>query len=262
VRIIAFFIFFLGVSPAFSQILNIERYRLERDTSKTMRIKATGGVNVFNRSASADAPVNLFGYRWDVNSMYQPGKHAYIAISNFDYLRINESDFLNFGLIHGRVVFNREQKSNIEAFLQYSFDNFRGLEPRWIAGSALRYKVVKSEKVTLILGMGAMYEHERWLHPGTRETVEVTFIKSTNYASLRYTINEYLDLNLVNYYQVGFDREEDFFRNRFSGNINLNSRISERFSLTNSLDFSYEDRPIVPITPLIYAFRVGISYDL
>ncbi len=224
-------------------------------------LKATAGLNIYNRSASADAPVNLFGYRWDINSMFHPGKHAYIGISNFDYLRINDSDFLNFGLIHGRAVFNWEKQSNIETFVQYSFDNFRGLEPRWIAGGTLRHRVVSSDKMTLILGLGGMYEHERWFHPTTEESITVNFLKSSNYVSLRYSVNEYVDVNFVNYYQVGFDRAADIFRNRLNGNVNFNTRITSRFSLTNTLDFSYEDRPIVPITQFIYSFRVGVSYD-
>ena len=110
-KTIFLFLFLISFS-SHSQILNIERYRIKSDTSKALVVKATAGLNVFNRSAAADAPVNLFGYKWDINSMYHPGKHAYIFVSNFDYLRINDSDFLNFGLIHGRTVFNYDNKKN------------------------------------------------------------------------------------------------------------------------------------------------------
>ncbi len=87
-----------------AQILNIERSRLEKDTAKVYMLKTNAGLSIFNRSAAADAPVNLFGYNFDVNSIYYPGKHAYMFISKFDYLRINESDFLNFGYLHGGLI--------------------------------------------------------------------------------------------------------------------------------------------------------------
>ncbi|MGY6543633.1 DUF481 domain-containing protein [Arthrospiribacter ruber] len=260
-RLISFlFLFFLSTST-FSQILNIERYRIQSDTAKALAIKATAGLNVFNRSAAADAPVNLFGYKWDINSMYHPGKHSYIFVSNFDYLRINDNDFLNFGLIHGRTVFNYEEKNNIETYIQYSFDNFRGLAPRWIAGGTLRKKIVDSKKLTFVLGLGALYENETWFHPFEENFVNVQFIKNSNYFSIRWTINEYVDFNTVTYYQVGYDRSIQAFRNRVNGNFNLNTKISDRFSFNNSFNFSYEDRPIVPITPFIFAFNTGISYD-
>jgi hypothetical protein len=260
-QLIVFLFIFISFSSQ-SQILNIERYRLQGDSSKVFVAKATAGLNIYNRSAAADAPVNLFGYKWDFNSMYHPGKHAFIFVSNFDYLKINQEDFLNFGLIHGRTVFNFEEKNNIETFVQYSYDNFRGLAPRWIVGGTLRTKVWESERLTLIMGLGGLYENETWEHPFTEENVKVDFFKSSNYVSFRLSINEYVDFNLVNYYQVGYDNSIEAFRNRVNGNLNLNTKITDRFSFTNSFNFSFEDKPIVPITRFIFAFNTGISFDI
>jgi hypothetical protein len=257
---LVFFLFLISFA-SHSQILNIERYRLQGDSSKVFVAKATAGLNVYNRSAAADAPVNLFGYKWDLNMMYHPGKHAYIFVSNFDYLRINEADFLNFGLIHGRTVFNFEEKNNIETFVQYSFDNFRGLAPRWIAGGTFRTKAVESDRLTLILGLGGLYENETWEHPYTKEFVKVDFLKSSNYVSLRLSLNDYVDFNMVSYYQFGYDKSIQAIRNRVNGNLNLNTKITDKFSFTNSFNFSYEDKPIIPITPFIFAFNTGISFD-
>lgn len=256
-----FILLFLISFSSSAQILNIERYRLEKDSTKNLMIKATAGLNIFNRSAAADAPVNLFGYKWDINSMYHTGKHAFILVSNFDYLRINDNDFLNFGLLHGRAVYNREKKMNFETYVQYSFDNFRGLAPRWIAGGTYRNKLVKSERLTLVLGLGALYENETWEDPINEGFVQVSFIKSANYISLRWSINDFVDLNLVNYYQVGYDRDISAFRNRISGTANINTKITDRFSFNNSFEYSYEDKPIVSITPFIFAIRSGISFD-
>lgn len=244
-----------------AQILNIERYRLQRDTTKNFIVKATGGLNLFNRSASVEDPVNLFGYNLDINSLYQPSKHAFIFVTKFDYLKINDSDFLNFGLVHGRVVFNRDNKSHLEAYTQYSFDNFRGLAPRWIVGGTWRNRLINSTKSTLVIGIGALKEWETWQNPLTEEFIEVTFIKSANYLSLRQTLNDYVDLNTVIYFQSGYDSDINSLRNRLSGNINLNTKITDVFSFTNSFEFSYEDKPIVPITPFIFNFRTGISFD-
>ncbi len=255
------FLLFLISFSSFSQILNIERYRLETDSSKNFMAKVTAGVNAYNRSAAAEDPVNLFGYKWDINTMYQKGRHAYVFVSNFDYLKINEDDFLNFGLIHGRAIFDYDKPVNVETYVQYSFDNFRGLEPRWIIGSTFRYEAVNSQRLTLILGVGGLYEKERWFHPNDEDVIRTHFLKSSNYVSMRLSINDFVDLNMVNYYQVGYDREIEAFRNRFNGNLNLNTKITDRFSFTNSFEFSYEDKPIVPITKFIFAFKSGLSFD-
>lgn len=258
---IIFLILFLISFSSFSQILNIERSRLEKDTSKVFLFKTVAGLNVFNRSAAADAPVNLFGYNFDLNALYYPGKHGYMFISKFDYLRINDSDFLNFGYVHARVNWLRERKFNYETFLQYSFDNFRGLDPRWIAGGSVRHNVIKSEKFTLIVGLGGFYERERWIHPFTDEFVEVKLAKSSNYISLRTEINQFVDFNMVNYYQTGYDRSINSFRNRISNSTILNTKLTEKFSITNTFEIAYEDKPIVPITKVVYSFRTGLSIN-
>lgn len=249
--------------PLFSdaQILNIERSRLEKDTTKVFMFKAVAGLNTYNRSAAADDPVNLFGYNLDINALYYPGKHGYMFISKFDYLRINDSDFLNFGMMHGRVNFLRERKVNFETFTQYSFDNFRGLDPRWIFGGSVRHNLIKSEKFTFLFGVGGMYEFEKWQVPNSEEFIETSLFKSSNYITLRASINNFVDLNMVNYYQVGYDRSISAFRNRISNSTILNTKLTEKFSITNTFEISYEDKPVVPITKVIYAFKTGLSIN-
>ncbi len=256
------FVFVLFTAPSVhAQILNIERLRLEKDTTRNFMMKTTLNLNLHNRSAAEDDPVNLFGYTLDANGIYYPGKHAYIVMANFDYLRINENDFLNFGFVHGRMNFFRERDFNYEVFGQYSFDNFRGLDPRWLGGAGIRYSYVHSEAITATIGVGLLYEHEKWKHPHTLEVLEVNLVKSSNYLSFRASINDMVDLNMVGYYQVGYDQSIRRLRNRISGSMILNTRLSQRLSLANSFDLSYENRPIVPVTPLIYAFKTGLSLN-
>ncbi|WP_245189613.1 hypothetical protein [Lunatimonas salinarum] len=98
---------------AYGQILNIERLRMEKDTARHFQFKTTFGLNVYNRSAGVDDPVNLFGYNLDVNAIYYPNEHAYVFVSNFGYLKINDEDFLNFGFVHSRVNFLRDRKGQL-----------------------------------------------------------------------------------------------------------------------------------------------------
>lgn len=253
---------FLGqVQQSGAQILNIERQRLEPDSLKPLVVKATFGINIYNRSAAEDSPVEMRGYNASLNSIYFSNRHTYAAIGQLDYLKINENPFLNFGFIHFRGHFFFKNKSSFEVFNQYSYDNFRGLDPRIIVGAGWRQKLLESDRSILILGMGVLYEWEKWKHPNEDLVVNVNLVKSTNYISYRFNINDYLDFNTITYYQVGYDDELGSLRNRISGVININSKISKRFSLTNSFNFSYEDKPVVPITRFIYQFRTGLSIN-
>lgn len=261
ILLLTFFAVCLSNQSAFGQILNIERLRMEKDTTRNFQFKTTFGLNIYNRSAGAEDPVNLYGYNLDLNAIYYPRQHAFIFVSNFDYLRINDDDFLNFGFVHGRVNFLREKKVNYEVYGQYSFDNFRGLDPRLLVGGSIRIDLLRSDRMTFTLGVGGLQEWESWQHPYQERTVDVSLVKSSNYFSLRATLNEYVDVNLINYYQVGYDRSISDFRQRINSSTIINTKITDRFSLSNSFDISYENRPIVPITNTIFAFRTGLSLN-
>ncbi len=245
---------------AHSQILNIERHRLKADTSNNFLMNLRLGMNLNNRSAAEDAPVNLYGFNSALHAIYRSKNHGYILIGQSDYLRINENTFLNFGFLHGRVNFFRDRALNYELFTQASYDNFRGLDPRIIFGGSTRYRFVETEKSDLIAGLGAFYESEKWRHPATDSFVEVEFIKVSTYLSWRQEIASNIDFNSVIYYQSGYDGEISDYRHRVSGNINLNTRITKRLSFNNSFEFGYEDKPIVPITKFIYALRMGMIF--
>lgn len=247
---------------ASSQILNIERHRLAKDSTQQFFANGKFGLASNNRSAAEDSPVNLFGINTALNLLYRSGQHAYIFVGQTDYLRINDDTFLNFGFAHFRVNFLHERKFHYEVFTQASYDNFRGLDPRLILGGSLRLRAFESDKANLVIGLGGFYEKERWLHPQTEEPVEVDFAKLSSYVSVRRTLAERVDFNAVVYYQTGFDPEIGDFRHRLSSNINLNTQITKRFSFNNSFEMSFEDKPIVPITRFIYALRMGLLISL
>jgi hypothetical protein len=75
------------------------------------------------------------------------------------------------------------------------------------------------------------------------------------------TLNEFVDINMVNYYQVGYDKDIGALRNRISNSTILNTKLTDKFSLTNTFELSYEDKPIVPITKVIYSFKTSLSIN-
>lgn len=253
----------LSLATLNGQILNLEKYRsLGEDTVKNYAINFNGTVTANNRSAAIDNPVNLFGYNFSLSSIYMPNRHGYIFIAHRNFLRINDNPFINFGYLHARVNFFRRERLSYELFAQMSDDNFRGLAPRAIAGGSLRYRFLDKDNSEITISQGAFYEFERWRDPyQTEEFVNVDFIKSTTNIVFRHKFSKQLNLNGLLYYQVGYDPNIEAFRNRYSVNIHLNSKLTRRLSLINFFDFSYEDRPIVPITKFIFSYRIGLGID-
>jgi len=170
--------------------------------------------------------------------------------------------WLNFGFAHLRGHLYHEGATSVEIYGQYSYDNFRGLDPRMLLGANIRQTLTSSESVELTAGVGPMYEWERWQHPNTDVIQEVSFLKLNTFLVVRKSISEWVDLNAITYYQVGYDNDISALRHRWSGTVNINTRLSKRWSLNNAFQYSYEDKPIVPITKFIFDWRVGLSIDL
>ncbi len=256
-----FVLFFISTLTLPAQILNIEKSRIEADTGDYFRFNTTLSLSSFNRSADIENPVNLFGFNAQLNAIRKKGEHAIILINQTDYLRINENPFLNTGFTHLRGHFWRESKRSAEIFTQYSYDNFRQVNPRILFGTNARFALAKNNKVSLFFGAGPMYEWERWIHPQTDQVANVQFIKLNTYTSFRASINENIDFNALVYYQVGYDQNISDFRHRVALTSNIIAKITHRLSLNIGFEIHYEDKPIVPVTPLIYSIRNGLSYS-
>lgn len=242
-----------------AQILNIEKSSLDGDTTMKFLGNLTAGLVLYNRSAAESEPVEFFGFDWKSNIAWFPARHRVSSITNINYLKINEEPFLNTGYQHIRVDFLNDRKVHPEVFLQYQYDNFRGLSPRLLGGTGIRHRLFNNEQVSIIYSLGIMYESERWSHPISEEVVVAEFWKSTNYLVFRAKISEWADFNTIQYFQTAYDGEIDAFRHRYSTDINLNTRLTSKLLWTSSFTLSYENRPIVPITRTIYRFSNGIT---
>lgn len=259
------FLWHLWVSiPVSAQILNVDKNKLnpQEDSAGYFVADFHASVRAYNRSAGVDDPVNLFGYNFGGDAGYIGKSYSLMIINKYDYLQINDGIFLNAGYSHFRSIFKRKNRLSYEGFAQYQYDNFRGLHPRLLGGGGLRLSVIERKKFALRLGIGAMYEYEEWEQPYRDERVFMNLVKSTNYAIVRWELNEHVKINTICYFQTGYDTQIDAFRNRVSGEFNLNVNLTERLRYTGSFSANYEDKPIVPITGFIYSLTNGLSFSL
>ena len=243
-----------------SQVLNIEKERLDQDTLSNIKIKLVTDLKLYNRSGGENDRNKGMDFSFDVSAIYKPGKNAYIFIAELDYERSNGIGLLDFGYAHGRVNWLAENKLSYETFAQISYDNSRGLDTRTVFGANLRYQLVNDQYFSVYLGSGIMQESEDWQHPYNDEILSSNILKSTNYLNVQYNINEMLNLNNVVYYQAGLD--DKFWRNRIQNWLILNTKITKTLSLKNSFVLAYEDKPIVPITKFIYTLKTGFAINL
>lgn len=246
---------------AFSQILNIERNRLKRDTTQYWTGQVDFNLLMHNRSARVNEPVRFTSLSTNADLAYTSVLHRYTLINQLSYSALTGNAFLRTGYSHFRTNFNWRKILSQELFAQGQYDIGRGLRERYLAGGGLRYRLLDDEKATLTFGLGIMYEQERWTYPG-EENREITLRipKNSNYLSLRWQINEMVYLNTIMYYQHGYDRQFDLWRHRFSADFNTAATISKRIRFTTSVNASYDPRPVVPVVNWVYSLQNGIRF--
>ena len=245
---------------AYSQILNIERNRLKRDTTRYWTGQADVNLLLHNRSAKPENPVRYTSFSTNVDLAYTSLQHRYILINQVSYSALTGNAFLRTGYSHFRANLNWRQILSEELFAQGQYDIGRGLKERYLAGGGLRYRLVEDEKATLALGIGLMYEQERWEYPGEEREVTVRMPKNSNYLGLRWQINCMVHLNTIVYYQHGYDNQFDKWRHRLSSDFNMAATISKRIRFTTSFNASYDPRPVVPVVNWVYSLQNGIRF--
>lgn len=258
-RILSLFLFFALLSQnADCQILNFQNSDFKKDSAK-FKGTITSSLSSYNRSAAANEPVEFFGFEIQSGFAFFFKNSRLTLINEFDYLKINDEPFLNTGYQHIRYSLFEDKRFHPEVFGQIQYDNFRGLSPRVLSGTGFRYDFIENDKLSMFSGFGVMYEYEKWSVPNSDLFIEVDFLKSNNYLGWRWNISESFDANMIAYFQTAYDQSASVWRNRYSFEMNLNSKINKRFKITNSFSLGHEDQPIVAITKTIYNFTTGLN---
>lgn len=259
---------FLLSNSVQGQILNIERSRVDRDTSEYLTGKAGLNFSMFNRNAGRNNPNNFLQLTFTGDLAYISDKHSYLLLNYYNYLLVNydskeqRNTIASNGYSHFRVNLMRQRRQSYELFAQYQADMARGLERRILSGGGLRFMVYKSVITNVFVGTGVMHEHESWKDPEQEGVSQVSNLpKSTNYISLRAKLSEQVETNNIAYFQTGYDPEIKSLRNRVSGEFGINVRLLNKVSMKTNFSCTYEDRPIVPVTRFIYAITNGVQLE-
>ncbi len=234
----------------YSQILNIEKSRLEGDSIKSI----LGNIEFL--FSIQEQQVRVTNFASLLNTSYFSELHQYIVIGNINLVKVSNEQVISNGYGHFRVNFLHDNVFSCEVFTQGQYDEVRGMNRRFLAGGGIRWKIKDSEKLTFAVGSGTMYEDESWSFAEVDSTTQV--MKSSTYISYHHQLAEKFEINLIGYYQARFDF---FDKPRLTGDINFNMGISEHLTFTSKFVVLYDAAPIVPIEKLIYTFENGLQIN-
>lgn len=246
--ILAIWIGILWVTNANAQILNIEQYRFEDDTSKLWK------GNLALRYSLTENQIRTTTYGVNLNlARYHPG-YRLVLISDASFTRVNDQDGINNAFAHIRFTKVATKRLAAESFGQIQTDQVRGMDRRVLAGIGARFHPIKKAKLLLTWGTGVMFEDESWAFENRDSTT--TLIKSSSYISASGQLAEGISYNIISYYQARLDRLDE---PRISLDAAVNFKVKKWLLFSTNFSLFYDEAPIVPIEKLIYTLNNGLT---
>jgi len=125
-----------------------------------------------------------------------------------------------------------------EEFGQWEFNEFINLKSRLLAGTGARMDLLNSREdlpVSLILGVGGMYEDEDYDQGSDKE-----LLRSTNYLTFIWNISEKALIQTTNYYQFAVIEPEDY---RIISESALKFNVSSWLIFGTTVSLRYDNDP-------------------
>jgi len=243
-------IIFLSSLSAFSQIVNVESKRIEKDTA--------GWSGSLNLSANYTKNVNeLLNLQGGFIVEYQKGASTWLLLSTGDGAYANGEVLENRLLGHLRYGFEQNNWLTYEALFQWQRDVPLHIEQRILTGAGLRFTYLDKENNSLHSGITLLYEedHEREIDVVHQD------VRLSNYLAYNIKLENGFKWNTVAYYQPRIEKWKDF---RASLQTQLSFIIFKKLRFATTVALNYDAEPSFSINPLpnlTVGWNNGLTYS-
>jgi putative salt-induced outer membrane protein YdiY len=234
-------------------ILNVEN--LQRDDSEGFGARISSNLNL----TSGNTEVFQLGGSLGVGFL---SEHHWIRLfGGLDRLKKGSDEIVNNEYAHLRYNYLIAQRFRSFHFLQLQTNEKLFLKRRFLAGSGLRYGLLKGERVELDVGTGVMLEMERLdadkLQPGEDPGPRV--VRMANLMVGSGAMGTGNTWTVVLYYQPVFRSFRDY---RLSSEAGLGMRITDSLTLDVAFTWRHDNRAPKDLEADDYAFKTGLSLTL
>ena len=244
-------------STATAQILNIDKSDTSDYVSKAKTtFHFSTGLEIDKQQTTLYDATNT------AELMLQKKKELLIFAASYRFTYNGPDDILNAGYFHVRFRHNYKNRYQPETFLQYQWDNKRGLAYRALAGANLRYNFFKGDTWDINAGLGLMYEEEKWNYAGV-DSVKLPanltpivnhLVKLNSYIRVNWKASENSDVILSVFLQT----RPTVFKPRIAPSAQWNINAGKHIGFSISFAGMYDQAPVVPIHQFYYSLSNSI----
>jgi hypothetical protein len=260
-RVSIFFLFifasFLTPNLISAQIISIDKSDTADYIKKSqLNFNFSTGLEVDKQQYTLYDATNI------AEMMLQKNKDLLLVAASYRFTYNGPDDILNAGYFHLRYRSHYKDKFQPEPFIQYQWDNKRGIEYRAIAGANIRYNIWKGDRLEFNAGLGLMYESERWNYEGVdtnkiipnKTPITNNYIKLNSYVRIDWKPNSNNDFAINVYFQT----RPDSFHPRIAPHIQWNINAGKHLGFSISYSGMYDESPVVPIHNFYFSLSNSI----
>ncbi len=243
----------------FTQVLHTENFNIVIDTSKVIK----GNFTPSFRYRNLKEDFLELGNTADLSIRLK--NHAFTFANRVEYSFLGNEQILSGGFLYLEYVNLLSKKIALEPFYQMHWRDPRGLESKYAGGLNLRWKILATESAGLYLGLGSLYEFERWDFRGVPEEalpielspIEIERFRGTSYISYKQKFGDIFDLDISGYYQPTYS--DPFKDYRLASSFELTYNFNQYLGLRLLYQNIYDSTPLVPIDKLYHDVNFGVT---
>ena len=205
---------------------------------------------------------DLLRFKSSLRSDYWFDKYHTFGIATLQQGEQGGKLYTDKGFIHLRGARSIIENLGVEMFLQKQFNESILLRDRNLAGGGVRISALKQRTDTkntglnLYLGIGAMWENET-INDKQHGEVDTNIIRSTNYISAAWHIDNRFSVVITGYYQPYIQRFSDF---RVLSESRFEFHVTKTVSITTRLNLRYDSEPPTSVEAHDLEIVNGLSY--
>ena len=244
-----------------AQILNIDKtdtadYTHEPRSSLTLN----SGLEIDKQKTTLYDATNT------LETMWQQYKELFLLAASYRFTYNGPDDILNAGYIHLRCRHAYKNKIQQEPFLQYQWDNKRGIVYRFLSGANVRYNFWRGDRFNFNAGLGLMYENEKWNYtavdsikiPVNAMTVTTRLAKINSYVRFDWKPGENNDVT----FNVFLQTKPDHFKPRVAPHVQWDLKAGKHIGFSIAFSGLYDTAPVVPIDKFYYSLSNSFLLSL
>jgi hypothetical protein len=242
-----------------AQVLHTENFNVVIDTAKVLK----GNFTPSFRYRNLKEDLLEIGNTADVSIRIK--NHGFSVANRIEYSVLGKENILSGGFLYLEYVNLQSKKIAFEPFFQMNWREIRGLDRKYAGGINFRWRALVKENTGLFLGIGSLYEFERWNYSGVPDDllpieqtpVEIEQFRGTSYISFKQKLGEMFDLDISGYCQPTFS--SPFKNYRLASSFELTYNFTKFLGLRFLYQNIYDPTPLVPIDELYHDVNFGIT---